>query len=449
MHGQRRAFAARLRGHVVELIRLAAPTVVTRAGILVMSAVDAAMLGRTSVDQVAFHGLGVTPFVVVIVIGIGLLYGTMVATSQAAGREEFLACGQVWRRSLPYAAMLGVAAAALCQFGERFFLMTAQPAKIAEGAGSVVAILGLSIPGALLYFTTAAFLEGLRRPMPAMFVMIAANGLNVLLNWVLIFGRLGFPAMGADGAALSTTLVRSAMAAAIIAYVWWLRDRDVYGVRRPLAPGWWRAGAGQRRLGYGAGTSYGIEESAFGTINFFAGLLGALALASYTMQFLAFALVFMVALGIASSTSVRVGIAHGRGDLGEQAFAGWTGLGVVAVLMACCAVVFWMWPGAIARAFTSDPALTAATTPLIALSALAMVSDGGQIVIVNALRGAGETWAPVAANIVAYVGVMIPASWTLAFLLGYGTSGLICGFILASLVSVTLQSTRFWLISRR
>ena len=91
----------RLRGHIAETVKLAAPVVVTRAGAMVMAAVDIAMLGRTHVDQVAFYGISVAPFVVIIVAGIGLLFGTVVATSHAIGRDAPAECGAIWRRSLP------------------------------------------------------------------------------------------------------------------------------------------------------------------------------------------------------------------------------------------------------------------------------------------------------------------------------------------------------------
>ena len=93
---------------------------------------------------------------------------------------------------------------------------------------------------------------------------------------------------------------------------------------------------------------------------------------------------------------------------------------------------------------TTDPALVASTAPLIVLSAYALIADGGQVVMASALRGAGETWVPTAMHIVSYFGVMIPGCWILAFPMGYGAAGLV-----ASIVSVTLVSFRFWMSSRR
>lgn len=435
--------------HLAETIRLAAPVVVTRAGILVMAAVDIAMLGRTDIDQVAFLGIGVAPFTVIAITGIGLLFGTLVMTSHAVGRERLAETGAIWRRSMPYALLLGLLGLILCQFGEALFMATGQTPAIAAGGGAVIAILGYGVPGTLLFTATAFFLEGLRRPVPAMIVMIAANGLNLYFNWLLIFGHGGFPALGAEGAAWATTLARTAMAVLLIGYVWWMADRDGCAVRTPLGRGWWRQGRAYRRFGLASGASHGIESAAFATISFFAGILGPLPLAAYSVQHIVFAVVFMIALGIASATSVRVGIAHGRRDGPNRAMAAWSGFGLTVAVLAAIGGLLVMFPAPITAIFTDNATLAIATAPLIAFCAYALIFDGGQVVIASALRGAGETWAPTAIHMVSYIGVMIPAGWILAFTLNLGALGLIGAIIVASAVSVTLLSIRFVVISRR
>lgn len=449
MPGETARLWPRLRGHIVETVKLAAPVVVTRAGILVMAAVDTAMLGRTHVDQVAFYGISVTPFIVIIVAGIGLLFGTVIATSHAIGRDAPQECGAIWRRSLPYALAIGVIGLVFCQFGGWFFDLAGQPPVISEGGGRVIAILGLSLPGVILYCTTAFFLEGLRRPVPAMLVMIVANILNVWFNWLLIFGNGGFPALGAEGAAWSTTLVRLAMPIMLMAYVWWMPDRDLYGVRGRLEKHWWRRGRLQRGYGYATSVSYTVEESAFAALGFFAGLMGTLSLAAYTVQNISIAFVFMAALGVASATSVRVGIAHGRGDWSNRSMAAWTGMALALAALGVVALGFLFLPATIAAIFTSDPVLIATVAPLIALSAFLLMCDGGQVVMANILRGAGETWAPPAIHVISYFLVMLPLGWILAFSFEYGVRGLVLGIIAGSVVSITLLSARFLVISRR
>lgn len=439
----------RLHGHVVETIRLAVPVVITRAGVMAMAVVDTAMLGRTEIEQVAFYGISIAPFVVVIVAGIGLMFGTVVATSHAVGRGMLTECGAIWRRSLPYALLLGAAGFAVCQCGEALFILTGQPAEISEGGGRVIAILGIGMPGTLLYCTTAFFLEGLRRPVPAMFVMIAANLMNVLLNWLLVFGNGGFPALGAEGAAWSTAAVRLFMAAILMTYVWWMPDRDRYAVRGPIERHWWRKSRQQRKYGYAAGAGFVIEESALAAISFFAGVLGALSLAAYTVQNIAFAFVYMAGLGVAAATGVRVGIAHGAGDWSNRAMAGWTGFGLVTVMLGGIALVFLVKPDWVAVMFTDDPVLVAAAAPLIVLSAVAILSDGARVVMASALRGAAEVWSPPIIEAIAYYPVMLPLAGVLAFTLGMGVRGLVLAIIAASVVSAALLVLRFRLISRR
>lgn len=350
---------------------------------------------------------------------------------------------------MPYALLLGFLGLALCLFGEELFLATGQPGVIATGGGRVIAILGLGVPGTLLFTATAFFLEGLRRPVPAMIVMIAANGLNVWMNWLLIFGHGGFPALGADGAAWATTAVRTAMAAMLIGYVWWMKDRDGCAVRAPLGPGWWRRSRAHRRFGLASGASYGIESAAFAAIRFFAGILGTLPLAAYSLQHVVFALAFMIALGIASATSVRVGIAHGQRDWPNQAMAAWSGFGLAIAVLAAIGGFLATFPTAVAAIFTDNPALAMAAVPLIAFSAYALIFDGGQVVVASALRGAGETWAPTAIHMVSYLAVMFPAGWIFAFTLNLGALGPLGAIILASAGSVTLLSIRFVAISRQ
>jgi MATE family multidrug resistance protein len=228
-----------------------------------------------------------------------------------------------------------------------------------------------------------------------------------------------------------------------------MKDRDRCAVRTPLGAGWWPRSRAHRYFGLASGASYGIESAAFAAIQFFAGILGTLPLAAYSVQHVVFALVFMIALGIASATSVRVGIAHGQQDWPNRAMAAWSGFGLAIATLAAIGGFLAMFPTAVAAIFTDNATLALAAAPLIAFSAYALIFDGGQVVIASALRGAGETWAPTAIHMVSYLVVMIPAGWIFAFTLNYGALGLVGAIILASAVSVTLLSIRFIAISRQ
>jgi MATE family multidrug resistance protein len=438
-----------LRDHISELLRLASPVIVARAGILTMATADIVMLGHYDAMHVAWYGIGVTPFVVLLLIGIGLLTGTLVLTSHARGAGRPLDCGPVWRRSLPYALGIGAVGAFFGAFGEPFLLAVGQTPDIAAGGGSVMAIAAFALPLTLVHAGSAYFLEGLARPMPGMIVILGANILNILLNWMLIFGNAGLPAMGADGAILATSITRGGMALALAAYIWWLPDREAWGIRQPLRRGWWREGAEQWRLGYAAGISQGLESVAFNSLTMMAGLLGPLALAGYSITLNLTALVFMLALGFGSATAVRVGAARGAGDHHRMVASGWIGLGVTAAVMAAIGVVIWLLRGDIAAIYTSEAELLVLLPGLFAIIALLLIPDGGQVVMTFALRGANDAWAPTALHLLSFIVVMIPAAWILAFPMGLGVSGLVISIGLGAGTSLLLLAVRFWYVTRR
>lgn len=438
----------RIRRHVRDLFRLAVPVIIARAGIIVMALTDTLIVGRYSAQELAYLGMGHTPVAVMMGVMVGLLLGTVVVTAQAVGRGEEGTVGAVWRRSLPYALLVGSVVFGICLFGEQFLLLTGQEPDLARGAGHVMAVMAFGMPPAALYLACSLWLEGLKRPLPGMVAMLISNVLNVLLVWVFVWGHFGLPALGAIGAAWSTTALRWLCAFGMIAYVWWHPKRAEWGVRGGFR-GWWRQGRDQRRIGYAAGLSNGLEGSAFGALGLFAGWLGAVGVAAYAIGLNLIALPFMCALGLASATSVRVGNAYGAGDRTETTVAGWTGLGVTSAILALVGVGFLLFPGWIAGQFTQDAAVLALTAPVVAFSAWLLVADGGQVVMAQALRGRSDTWVPTALHFISYYAIMMPLGWFLAFPLGRGVLGLFEGIFIASVVSVGFLMARFWWLSRR
>ena len=437
-----------LRNHLSELLRLAAPVVIARTGILTMVTADIIMLGHYNAEDVAWYGIGVTPFIVLLLIGIGLLTGTLVMTSHARGAGRLAECGPVWRRSLPYALLIGLAGTVICQFAEPFFLAIGQSPAIAVGGGAVTAIAGLALAPTLIHSNSTYFMEGLGRPLPGMTVILIGNILNVLLNWLLIFGHWGFPEMGAQGAIAATSIVRCVMATALTGYIWWLPDREIFGIREPLRGGWWRGGGEQWRLGYAAGVSQGIESAGFNSLTLMAGLLGPVALASYSISLNLTALIFMLALGFGAATAVRVGAARGAGDHHRMVTAGWVGLGATVAIMAALGILLWFGRGEVAALYTSDPNLHMILPLLFGIIALFLIADGGQVVMTFALRGAGDAWIPTAIHLMSFFVVMIPSAWFLAFPMGMGVRGLVISIALGAGAALLTLSFRFWLVTR-
>jgi MATE family multidrug resistance protein len=436
-----------LRAQLKSLATLAVPIVLARAGWMMMGVVDTIMVGRFSTTELAYQSLGNSFISIAFVPMMGMLLGTLVMSSNLFGQRRYSEIGAVWRRSLPMAFGLGVVIFAIALMAEPILLATGQSPVMAHEAGKIMLIYGYGMPlGGLLYITSQYFLEGIKRPMTAMVLMLVANFINVFLNWAMIFGNLGFDAMGAEGSAWATTIVRLFLTAGIIGYIWYMPGARLFGVRKKFT-GTFKSWTEQRRLGYASGLSFGIEHLAFALMFIFAGLLGELDLAAITIVFNTFALFFMVSAGIGSAASVQVGIAYGQRNSRNIALAGWTGWGLMAVLLIVPAFMMALVPELFARIYTDDPALIALAVPIYVLGGLGLLLDTTQTVWSMALRGRHDKWFPTISHFASYIVVMTPLCWYMAFNMGRRGEGLFEGFIIASVLSVTLLTGRFIYLS--
>ncbi len=434
---------ARLQRHMAELVKLATPAMASRLGLLAMGFVDTVLVGHYATAELASLSLANRSIILLLlVIAIGLLMGVIVTTAAAFGRGDTEECGRVWRRTMPYAALIGAALFAATLPAHLWMRLLAHDPAIGARAATLVLILGLGLPAHVLFYCSTAFLEGIRRPYVPMLLLVIANGINVALDYGLIYGHVGLPELGAAGSAWATTAVRWAMLAMIVAYIWYAPSMHPFAVRRPNRESW-RSWHHQRSIGYASAVSIAAEVSAFAGLAVIAEKLGARPLAGQEIVMNVLTVPFMFAVGIGSATAVRVGIGHGRGDRRDSALAGWTGLGATIVLLGGVAALIAIFPKQIFALHSDDPALGAITVPAIAFIAYVTVFDGGQAVISMGLRGLGETWWPTAIQALAYIGLMLPLSWYLAMDLDRGLIGLLEATLVASIFSVVAQSLRF------
>ncbi|MFQ5958181.1 MAG: MATE family efflux transporter [Alphaproteobacteria bacterium] len=437
-----------VREHVGRTLRLALPVMVARAGVLVLVAVDIAMTGRAGAVELAYYGLAMAPQVPMMLVGIGLLMGTVVMTAQAEGAGSPAECGAVWRVALVHAVTLGVLFMALSQAGEWFLALVGQAPDLARGGGRVLVMFGWSLPAVLLYTATTFFLEGINRPAAGVVVMVFANLLNFALNWLFIYGNGGAPAMGAEGAALATTLARWFMFLAIATYALLRVDRARYGIHGAIADA--RAlGRRLRRIGYPMGLGLGLETGSFAAMTLFAGLLGPTQVAAYQVAMSLVAVVFMCAIGFATAASVRVGNAVGRRDQGGVRLAGWVALGLAASVLAAFGIVFRSVPDALVGVYTSEPAVIAVAIPTVLVAGLILVFDGAQAVLMGALRGIADVWPATALYFICFWLVMVPAGYLLGVARAGGAPALMVAVGVGCAAAVVSLALRFHVVSRR
>lgn len=438
----------RIKRQFSELTRLSLPIVLQRLGIMTMGLVDTMMVGRFSAQELAYQSIGNVPVSTMIVVSIGLMMGTMVLTSNAFGAKDFKKCGRIWRRSVPYGLVIGMIGFAICMMGEPLLLALGQEADIARGGGIMMQAIAFGIPMTNVMLACTFFLEGINRPLPGMVFIYIANLVNIFLNWLLVYGHLGFDPMGAEGSAWATTIVRTLLAGGLVLFIWKMKTATQFGIREKvdLTFAKWRR---QRNIGYASGLTIGMEHSGFAALQVMAGWLGPLTLGAFAITFNIYGVPFMIAYGISGATSVRVGIALGRQDHRDMVLAGSCGLLLNFLIMLPPLAILLFWPKEVASLFTREFDLIAATVPLIILSGWMLLLDSAQTVIGNGLRGRRDVWTPTALYFLSYLVVMTPLAYYLAFPVGRGAVGLFESTVIASLLSFVLLAVRFYYLSYR
>jgi len=280
--------------------------------------------------------------------------------------------------------------------------------------------------------------------------VVSANLINAAVNWVLVFGHLGFPAMGAEGSGWATCASRIYMASCLIGYLLIHDYRQQTGLRdislRPDA-------ARIRRLialGLPAATQMALECGVFATATALAGRLEPVALAAHQIALNLASFTFMVPLGISSAGAVRVGQALGRRDVNAAERSGWTALFLGAIFMMGAGTGFIVFPSALFRLFTPDQAVIATGSALLLVAAVFQLFDGVQVVAtgVGVLRGSGDTRTPLLSNLVGHWVLGLPVGYALCFRWGWGVVGLWVGLCIG-LVAVAVVLLWVWALRVR
>ena len=424
------------------IIRLAAPVLLARAGAILIITVDVAMCGYAGTKEIAFYGLANGLHVSLILIGIGSVLPVAILTASYEGNGKFANCGAIWRVGLVHALALGISLGILMLYGEYFFRLVGQSEELSVGAGRVLAMHGLGLAGLLCFITTSLLLEGLQRPIPAMVVTLGSNILNLYLNWMFIFGNHGAPAMGAEGAALATSIVRWAGFLILLVYVFYAVDRIRYGIVGKLRQ-FREFSKNLRQLGYPTALGHGMESASFLVMTLFAGYMGVLETAAWTIGMNLITIAFMIGLGYSMAASVRVANFLGQRSPQKAALSGWTALILGAISLSLIAALFFAAPEFLSRLYSQDPEVLTIAVPMVIAAAFILVLDGLQAVCVGVLRGYQDMWFITRTLITAFWVVMIPSAWLFGIHMGAGPTGLMWSVGVACLVAIFMMVYRF------
>jgi len=429
------------------LLRLALPVVVVQVGIMAMGVVDTIMVGHLSATALAAVALGNLYFFGCAILGMGALMGLDPVVAQALGAGDHPAVARGVQRGLILGALLSIPAAAALMFGEQALRGMGQPAEVVPFAGSYARWTAPGVLPLYLFVVLRQSLQALRAMRPIIICIVAGNIINVVLNWVLIYGHLGAPALGVTGAAISTTIGRWALPFILLGLAWHQLGPALRPLRREsleLSP------LGRMfRLGLPIGIQTALEFTAFGAVGLMMGRLGTIPVAAHQVAINLASLTFMVPLGVGQAAAVLVGHAIGAADQSGARRAARASVVYGVGFMALTSMVFLLIPTQLAELYTNDVATIALAAALLPVAGVFQLFDGTQAVTAGILRGAGDTRVPMLINLGGFWLFGIPLSLLLGFRTSMGPVGLWWGLAAALAIVAAILTFRVNSLLRR
>lgn len=431
-----------------QTLKLAFPLVIGQVSQMLLGVADTVMIGKLGVTELAVLTFANSLFYVPFVFGIGVLTAISVFTSNARGAGDTAAGRASCRLGVYISTVLG-----LLLFGVMWALslnleMFGQPKEVEQNTGPFFMTIMASMIPALMSMALKNHADALDRPWPPFWIFLGGVLLNVFLNWVMIYGNLGCPAWGLEGAAIATLIARIAILVAM--FVWLYRAS---GFREWVPYHWFRMpeNAETRKfLGVGIPASLQMicEVSAFSAAGLLMGKFGATAMAAHQVALMCAATAFMVPLGLSMALSVRIGSANGAGEfhrLRKIVVSGWW-LGASWAMIG--AMIFFFSGEFLASLYIDDLSVIRLAASIMIVVGVFQLFDSLQIGSVAMLRGLHDARMPAVMGFVAYWVIGIPVGILLSIEMGYGAVGVWCGLAVGLFVACGLLVPRLWKLTR-
>ena len=393
------------------LWRLAWPILVGQLANVGMAVVDVAMAGHASAQDLAGVSLGVSIWNMVIITLMGIMMSVSPIVAHHVGAREFAQVPQVVRQALWKALGVGLIALLAANFSTLVFDYLALEPRVRELAKDFVHVTSFALPAFACYRVLYGYSASLDQTKPLMVIAIGALMFNVLVNWLLVFGHLGFPRLGGLGCAWSTL---ACVWFNLLALLWWMHRSPAYRSTWPFdrfESVHWPQVRGLLKLGLPIGVTYFAETSAFSLIALLVAEFGSTQMAGHQIALNFSSLVFMVPLSLGVAILTRVGQALGAGDPVAARFRAWVGVATALLCATVSATFMALFSQHIAAAYTNDVAVATVAAHLLFLAAIFQLSDATQVATSCAIRGYKVTRAPMLIHHMAF--------WVFSLPLGY------------------------------
>ncbi|MBS1489984.1 MAG: MATE family efflux transporter [Bacteroidetes bacterium] len=430
-------------------LKLAVPVMLSQLGHVMMGVVDSLMVGHVGAVQLAAASLANVAFNVILLFGIGVSYAITPLVAAAHGEGNDLTISNVLRHGLAINLVNSFLLVSLVMWAKNILYYINQPSAVVAEAIPYLGIITFSIIPTLLFQTFRQFTEGLSQTRVAMAAVIGSNLIHVPLNYALIFGHWGLPALGLTGAGWATLISRIVMAGGIGLYVYYAPRFKKF--REGFSIGNYSKKLIRKMLNIGlpAGAQFIFEVAAFDLSAIMMGWLGTQTLAAHQIAINLATISYMTTSGLAAAATIRVSNELGRKDFRALRTVAFTLLFLATFIMFLWGIIFISGRNFFPTLYVNDPQVIALAAPLLIIAGFFQLSDGIQVVSVGALRGLHDVKIPSVFIFIAYWIIGLPLGYLLAFKFNWGANGIWVGLLIGLTLTATAMVARFHVLSRK
>jgi MATE family multidrug resistance protein len=429
-------------------LKLALPIMAGQLGQITVYLADNIMVGRLGAVSLAAVSFAVALIAVPMVIGMGISFALPPLVSEADGAGEKKKISQYFKHSLLVNIGIGIISCAVMLFSLPYLHLFGQQPEVVEIARGYIFYSAWAMIPLMIFLTFRSYAEGMSETMPPMIAMIAGNVINIILNYILIYGKFGMPALGVDGAALSSLIARISMLVILISILlnwknlWkYINECDFTKYQNPIF---------KKIFTLGVPTSMQMffEISAFSGAALIMGMVSSDAQAAHQIAINLSSITFMICTGLAMASTIRVGNQLGKKDYSAMRDAGISVFLQVALIMGVFSVLFVLLRHVMPLIYIDDEVVIGIASTLLIYAAIFQIPDGLQVAALASLRGIQDVKKPTFITFFSYYIIGIPISYFAALHWGMGATGVWLGLLVGLFISASLLIYRFHKLSK-
>ncbi|GAB3195910.1 MATE family multidrug resistance protein [Pontibacter aydingkolensis] len=440
---------AEYKEHFSKNFTLAFPVVLSQLGHIMVSVFDSLMVGQIGTLPLAAASLGNSIFMITLVFGLGVSYSITPLIAAADGRKNYTRISLLLLNGLVSNVLLGILLFIAGYFLSPYITYLDQPEEVVRLAIPYINILFLSMVPLMIFQAFRQFAEGLSLTKQAMYITLVANTLNIVLNYILIYGKLGIEPMGLVGAGWATLISRVVMALMMAGYILFAKRFEIFRHFLRLRHFSFLHVYRIFKLGLPISGQMIFEMGAFSFSAIMIGWLGAKQLAAHQIAINVASVTYMMASGIAAAATIRVGNQKGLGNFRGMRVAGLSSFAMGALFMLASGLLMIAGNQLIPMLYIDDVEVIELASTLLIIAALFQISDGVQVVGLGALRGLEDVRIPSLISLLAYWVIGLPVGYLLCFKLGFGVNGVWMGLLVGLSVAAILLFVRFKALSNQ